>query len=110
MYHEIRNVDRDEYSLKLRNLIGDLVGHALTTEDEYGNPVKRATKYLTPKMVVRAVYVGKPGKVRARHQVNVSIGSPNYRERQFIKECKKAGEPFPVKAIQLNYASNRAGR
>jgi hypothetical protein len=32
-----------------------------------------------------------------------TIGKPNYEEREFIKKCKKAGEPFPVKKIQVKF-------
>jgi hypothetical protein len=28
---------------------------------------------------------------------------PYCREKEFIKKCKKVGEPFPVKKIQLKY-------
>jgi len=31
----------------------------------------------------------------------VTIGKPNYLERKFVRECQKAGEPFPIKRIQL---------
>jgi len=33
----------------------------------------------------------------------LTIGRPNYAEREFIKLCKKAGEPFPVKKMQLKF-------
>lgn len=101
-------LDRDEYSLKLRNVIGDLVGQALTGTDEDGNRVKKATKYLSPTLIVSATYVGKPNKRDVRHHINVHIGNPNYAERQFIKTCKKAKEPFPVKKIQLKFARPKA--
>jgi len=31
----------------------------------------------------------------------VTYGAPNYIEAKFVKVCKKAGEPFPVKKIQF---------
>lgn len=96
-------LDRDEYSLKLRNVVGDLVGLALTGVDDEGHRVKKATKYISPSLVVSATYVGEPNKRDVRHHVNVHIGSPNYAERQFIKDAKKAGEPFPVKNVQLKF-------
>jgi hypothetical protein len=34
--------------------------------------------------------------------VTPTIGIPNYL-REFIRKCKKAGEPFPVKKIQLKF-------
>lgn len=35
--------------------------------------------------------------------LRLTIGRPNYSERKFIKQCVKAGEPFPIKKIQLKY-------
>jgi len=90
-------LNRDEFSEKLRNVIGDLVGHVL-------GGAKKATKYLSPTLVIKATYQGKPGKSAETHTALVTIGSPNYEERKFIKLCKKAGESFPVKKIQLKFA------
>lgn len=61
---------------------------------------RQATKYVSPKLIVRATTVQ-----RSRHTVRVllSIGRPNYRERQFIKLCKKAGELFPIKKTQVKW-------
>ena len=69
---------------------------------------KRATKYLAVDQVVRATrrdwYDGKPPRKGARTvEVVLTIGKPNYRERQYIKLLKAAGEPFPVKNIQLKW-------
>ena len=62
---------------------------------------KTATKYLDEKTVVHATWHNKPG-ARHTHEVMIlTFGAPNYRDREFIKRCKKAGEPFPVKKIQL---------
>jgi hypothetical protein len=33
----------------------------------------------------------------------VTIGKPNYAEREFVKKCKQSGEPFPVKRLQLKF-------
>lgn len=57
----------------------------------------RATKYLTPNLVVRAT------RIKNRHQVIIllTIGRPNYLGRVFVKNCQKAGETFPVKKVQL---------
>lgn len=98
-------INRDVYSLKLRNVVGDLVGHVLSSLN-----VKRATKFLSPGMVVKATYVGKPGGRARAHHVKVTIGSPNYAEREFIKQCKKAGEPFPVKKVQLKFVKGKTSK
>lgn len=63
---------------------------------------RTATKYWTEKLttkVSRPKYKGKPS--RRQIELVVTIGPPNYAERGFIKSCKKAGEPFPVRKIQL---------
>lgn len=62
----------------------------------------KATKYLSYKKVVKATrkrYAGKFG--RGSVDIILTIGAPNYVEREFIKLCKKAGEPFPIKKVQL---------
>lgn len=70
--------------------------------------VFRATKYVSPTLIVRATrkkytYGGKVslrgGATNA--EMILTIGKPNYAEREFIKACKKANEPFPVKKVQL---------
>lgn len=63
--------------------------------------LKRATKYISPTEVVSVQRVGKLDKRDRAIVVVVKIGSPNYEEREFIAKCKKVGEPFPVKKIQL---------
>lgn len=63
-----------------------------------------ATKYLTPKHVVRAtrkVFNRKIDKRDRRIEIMFTDGAPNYHARKFIKCCQKAGEPFPVKKIQV---------
>lgn len=67
----------------------------------------KATKYYGDKLIVRATrkrYGGKimKGKV---HPVEImfTVGRPNYEEREFIKKCFAAGEPLPVKKIQMKF-------
>lgn len=62
-----------------------------------------ATKYLAPNLVVRATRRGKFDKRNRSFEFVVTIGKPNYRERDFIAQCKRAGEKFPIKKIQLKY-------
>jgi hypothetical protein len=40
-------------------------------------------------------------------EIALTIGAPNYAARQFIKRCKQAGEPFPVKKLRFTYAKPR---
>lgn len=72
------------------------------------NGAFQAIKYVSPKFVVRATRMmtkspsGKRGFVTGQNvTITLTLGRPNYREREFIKDCKKAGEPFPIKNILL---------
>lgn len=68
-----------------------------------GDAVK-ATKYLSPKQVFRATrtrYGGRFARSNQNIEVTLTFGRPNYVEREFIKFCQKAHEPFPVKKVQL---------
>lgn len=67
------------------------------------NDARKATKFISPKLVItatRKIFGGEIDK-RANIEVVIKIGKPNFAERDFIKQCKKAGEPFPVKKIQI---------
>jgi hypothetical protein len=64
---------------------------------------KKATKYLSPTMVVKATYQGKRNDRARAHTVVFTVGAPNYAEREFIKQAKQAGESFPVRKIQLKF-------
>jgi len=64
----------------------------------------KATKYLAPNHIVRATrknYKHSGGPKDATIEIILTIGRPNYAEREFVKACKRAGEPFPVKKVQL---------
>lgn len=70
------------------------------------NDAKKATKYLSPTIVINAtrkVYGGKINKRDKSIYVILKLGKPNFEERKFIKLCQKAKEPFPVKKIQLKF-------
>lgn len=62
---------------------------------------KTATKYLSDKLVVRATWRTPPSGRHTREEVVVTFGVPNYRERDFVAACKKAGDPLPVRKVQL---------
>ena len=64
---------------------------------------KKATYYHDEKTVLKATYHGKRRKNDIAPTVIVTVGAPNYRERDFIRKCKKIGEPFPVKKIQMQF-------
>lgn len=66
----------------------------------------KATKYISPKEIVRATRKTYGKKIRHGNiEIHLTIGRPNYAEREFIKLCQKAGEPFPIKKIQLKYCN-----
>lgn len=79
-----------------------------------GTGSKQAIKYLSESMVVKATrksFDGKPQRKDARNEtLLVTFGKPNYREREFIKTAKKAGEPFPIKRCQLRGFPGREKR
>ncbi len=64
-----------------------------------------ATKYFSPDLVVRAVRRRFGGKIlsRCNAEIVLTIGKPNYREREFIKECQRAKETFPISKIQIKW-------
>lgn len=66
------------------------------------NPdMRRATVFLSEKFTVK-VTRQRPHRRRARYEGFVlSCGAPNYAERQFLRACRKAGEPLPVRRVQL---------
>lgn len=68
------------------------------------NNADKATKYVSPDVVIKAKRIGKLKKNSRIDQVLITYGKPNYRERKFIAVCKKAEEPFPVSKIQLKYS------
>jgi hypothetical protein len=80
-----------------RNAITRVVICLLETES------RRATMFLDEKTVVSACRRFKPRKSDHSVDLVLKLGNPNYREREFIAACKKAGEPLPVKKIQLKY-------
>lgn len=79
---------------------------------------RKATLYLSPKLTVKAsvpIYAPRdkkgvrkyPSKVHdmrsSRVEIVFTAGSPNFEERMFIRQAVKAGEPFPVKKVQLKF-------
>lgn len=68
----------------------------------------KATKYLSPKLVVKVKRKEFNGRTNPRlTELHVTFGVPNYEEREFIKACRKSGEPFPVGKIQLKFAKTK---
>lgn len=90
---------------RVQNAVGKVVFTLIKSR------ARRAAKYISPGMVVRAsrkVFRGKIEPDSWNHvEVILTIGRPNHRQRQFIKLCQKAGEEFPVKKIQLQYPAKK---
>jgi len=67
----------------------------------------KATKYLSPKLVIKATRKRLKGKIDNRKgsvaQIVFTVGAPNFAEREFIKAAKKAKEAFPVKHVQMRF-------
>jgi len=67
--------------------------------------IKRATKFISPQLVVSGQIKLFKGKFSQKNNVEIvfKVGKPNYAEREFIRLCKKAKDPFPVKDIQVKF-------
>lgn len=65
--------------------------------------VRTATYYVNEKYTVKLTRQRRYKKRDIAETFLLTCGRPNYRERDFIKQCKKAGESFPVRKIQLRY-------
>lgn len=77
-----------------------------------GKQVIKATKYISPTLLVRGVrktYKASDAKQFSggNLEITLTIGKPNFVEREFIAKCKKVKEPFPIKKIQLKHWTKR---
>ena len=64
----------------------------------------KVVKYLSDKQIVRASRKRAGRKFGAgKIGVILTLGTPNYAERDFVKECKKAGQKFPLQKVQLQF-------
>lgn len=62
---------------------------------------RRVTKYLAPNYVIKATRVRPVDRRTKREAFYVTMGRPNWRERQFIKTWEKStGMGFPIHRIQ----------
>lgn len=71
----------------------------------FSNPkLKTVTQYISPLNVVRVTKSNKHNNRKKRSNTYlVTVGKPNYKSALFVKACVKAGEPFPVRRLQLDY-------
>jgi hypothetical protein len=70
--------------------------------------IKSAVKYVSTDLVIKAT---KRSWSCAKHtEILLCIGKPNFYEREFIKRCKKVGEKFPVRKIQIKFVASERVR
>ena len=62
---------------------------------------RSATVYLSTTQRVTATHIHKPSARNRSTTIAVTYGQLNYAGREFVKACKRAGEPFPVRKVQL---------
>lgn len=69
---------------------------------------RRASVYIDANTVVAISARHAPDKRNRLNDYVLKIGVPNFVERRFIRMCKKAGEPLPVKKVQIkNWAKKK---
>ena len=71
--------------------------------------LKKATLYLNETTVVKATRVYKFDGRKRTDSVCVTFGKPNYAERKFIRLCGKAGQPLPIRKLQLKWWPKKQG-
>jgi len=62
---------------------------------------RKATKYISPTEVIKGTCRHRPRRGQRSVEIVLTIGKPNWGERQFIAAAKKAEEPFPIRRVQL---------
>lgn len=84
-----------------KKYVGDVVNQLVDTD------TIKATKFINSEYVIRATRKRFGGKIDKRSKtidIVLTIGKPNYEEREFIKKLRLVREPFPVRKIQLKFA------
>ena len=67
----------------------------------------RATKFLSPRLTVKATRRHRVNRRDRRVELLFTYGQPNHEERSFVSRCRRAGEPLPVKKVQLKFKAAR---
>ena len=78
-------------------VIGEIANEVLT------NGAKQATLYLTPNLTVKATLRGKARTNGRGTTILLTIGKPNYEQRQFIARHKRTDGVFPSNVTTLKY-------
>ena len=67
---------------------------------------KRATKYVSPTLIVRATSRLKPRRNKRTHEMVLTIGKPNWHERQYIANFMKTNNGcVPYELVVKNWKS-----
>jgi hypothetical protein len=64
---------------------------------------RNAVYYVSPKETIRVTRQHPRNNPKGEGTFLVTVGRPNYAAREFIKQAKRAGEPFPIKKVQLKF-------
>lgn len=64
---------------------------------------RMATYYINDRLIVRATRRMAPDGRAKRVEMVLTYGAPNFVERRFIRLCKQAGEPLPVRRVQVKW-------
>ena len=64
---------------------------------------RSSTVYLDAKRRVTATCLHKPDRRNRHTTIAVTFGALNWAGQEFVKACKKAGEPLPVRRAQLRW-------
>lgn len=68
---------------------------------------RKSTVFQHPRLTVVATRRHKPRKNGRSVEIVLTIGGPNYANRKLVKDWLKAGEPFPVKHVLLEWFKQR---
>jgi hypothetical protein len=90
--------------MKLSGAIAKATNALLTDQT-----VRRATLFVSPQLTVVATRRHKADRRSRRTEILLTVGTPNHRNREFVKAATKVGEPFPVKKLQLQFQRRADG-
>lgn len=65
--------------------------------------LRSASVFQAPDFVITATRRGKCDGRAMHSELVLTVGKPNFRGRAFVKACLKAGEPFPVRKVQVRW-------
>lgn len=69
--------------------------------------VRKVTAFNDPKRTLVLTRRNRPARRSTRTDYNLTIGVPNFDNRARIKVLQRAGEPFPVVRLRLDYFPKR---